>query len=68
MAKVLGNGMAVISKKKATEGDTNFIDHNNVLQATKRKGTLKDVKNARNAKEVLFKGEVPASAVVEIKN
>ena len=58
-----GNGLVEIDIKKATMGDTTFIDHNNVMSAVKRKGTLTDKKNAERAKEVLFKGEIPYDAI-----
>jgi len=63
-----GNGMAIISVKKATEGNTNHIDHNNVLQSVKKKGTLTDLSNARDTKEELFKGYegIPCDAIIDI--
>lgn len=62
-----GNGLVEIDIKKAQEGGAKFIDHNNVLQATKRHGTKTDIKNAKLAQEVLFKGEIPANAIKLIK-
>jgi len=49
-----GNGMVAIDVATAVAGGAKFIDHNNVMQAVKREGTLKDVANARDSQEVLF--------------
>jgi RHS repeat-associated protein len=58
-----GNGLVEIDVAEATKGATTFIDHNNVVQACKRSGTLTDVSNAKRAEEVLFRGPVPHSAM-----
>jgi len=61
-----GNGIVAINIKEATNGSTNFIDHNNVVQAARRSGDLTVARDATRAEEVLFKGPegVPRSAVV----
>jgi RHS repeat-associated protein len=59
-----GNGIVAINIGEATRGSTNFIDHNNVLQAARRSGDLTVARDAKRAEEVLFKGPegIPASA------
>ena len=56
-----GNGYVIIDVKKATQGDTNFIDHNNVMQSVK--SDSRATRDARRAEEVLFRGPIPKEAI-----
>ncbi len=58
-----GNGLIEIDVKKAIQGGAKFIDHNNVLQAAEKFGSLITRRDAKRALEVLFKGEIPFDAI-----
>jgi RHS repeat-associated protein len=58
-----GKGLVEIDVEEATKEGTRFIDHNNVMQAVTRHGTLTDRRNARRSEEVLFRGPIPRSAM-----
>jgi hypothetical protein len=45
------------------QGGAKFIDHNNVLQAAEKLGSLITRRDAKRALEVLFKGEIPFDAI-----
>ena len=44
-----------------------FADHNNVVQAARRSGDLRAVRDATRAREVLFRGAVPQEAITLIQ-
>lgn len=58
-----GNGLAEIDVDKAVEGGARYIDHNNVVDAVRRSGNLRAVRDAKRAEEVLFRGTIPKEAV-----
>jgi RHS repeat-associated protein len=58
-----GNGLVEIDVAKAEAGGANFIDHNNVMQAARRSGDSKTVRDAKRAEEVLFGAPIPADAM-----
>ncbi|WP_426578133.1 RHS repeat domain-containing protein [Xenorhabdus stockiae] len=62
-----GNGLIAIDVKKAVKLGASYIDHNNVMQAVMRAGSLEARKNAKIAEEVLFKGEIPFEAIKILK-
>ncbi|MBI6547191.1 RHS repeat-associated core domain-containing protein, partial [Xenorhabdus lircayensis] len=62
-----GNGVIAIDVKKAVKLGAKYIDHNNVMQAVMREGSLEARKNAKIAEEVLFKGEIPFEAIKILK-
>jgi hypothetical protein len=58
-----GHGLVAIDVQEAIRSGGGYVDHNNVLQAVRRGGIGSDLQNAIRAEEVLFKGEIPASAI-----
>jgi len=63
-----GQGMVAIDVNKAIAGGAKFIDHNNVMQAAKRSGDSRIVRDARRAEEVLFVGSIPHDAITLIRD
>jgi hypothetical protein len=56
------------SPGSATTLATAFVDHNNVMQAARRSGDSRVVRDARRAKEVLFVGSIPYEAMTLIRD
>ncbi|MFC3503111.1 LamG-like jellyroll fold domain-containing protein [Micromonospora krabiensis] len=63
-----GQGMVAIDVNKAIAGGAKFIDHNNVMQAARRSGDSRVVRDARRAEEVLFVGPIPRDAITLIRD
>jgi RHS repeat-associated protein len=63
-----GNGVVAIDVDAAIARGVGFIDHNNVVQAARRSGTLTDVQNAIRAEEVLFRGSIPPEVIRLIRS
>jgi len=61
-----GNGVAKVDIDKAIDQGAGFVDHRNVMQHVNRNGTPLDARNARDAREVLFKDKIPAGSVEAI--
>ena len=59
-----GNGYIEIDIQKVIDSGVSFIDHNNVMQAVRRNGSLTNRRDAERALEVLFKGEIPFDAII----
>ena len=64
-----GNGLVTIDIDLAVKGGAGYVPHNNVMQAVGRSGTGELVRNAKRAREVMFKvgSEIPADAVKIVK-
>jgi hypothetical protein len=58
-----GQGLVEIDVDEAIAGGAKFIDHNNVMQAARRGGDSRVVRDARRAEEVLFSGSIPRNAM-----
>jgi RHS repeat-associated protein len=61
-----GHGLIEIDVRTAQAGGSHFIDHNNVMQAAQRSGSLTAVRNAKRAEEVLFRHGIPYEAIKKI--
>jgi RHS repeat-associated protein len=61
-----GNGLAEIDVDAAIKGGASFVDHKNVMNAVERSGSLTNRRDARRALEVLFKGDIPRDAIINL--
>ena len=61
-----GFGIARISVERLEETGSSLVPFENVLQVARRQGTGYNVTNVQQAREVLIKGGIDPSAIVEI--
>ena len=61
-----GHGLVEIDVGAASAGGSKFIDHNNVVQAARRSGDLRAVRDAKRALEVMFRDGIPWDAIRRI--